>query len=77
MATAPPDTGWPLTGGHEGAVRGHLPGLAAELPVDRPGTGSKHGGKASGKSGNSKQGGTTAQKKAAGRMGGKATAKKR
>jgi hypothetical protein len=37
---------------------------------------SKHGGKASGKGGDSKQGGTTAQKKAAGRKGGKAAAKK-
>jgi hypothetical protein len=36
----------------------------------------KHGGKQSGKGGNSKQGGTTAQKKEAGRKGGQATAKK-
>ena len=36
---------------------------------------SNHGGKASGKGGDSKQGGTTAQKKAAGRKGGKAAAK--
>jgi hypothetical protein len=38
---------------------------------------SSHGGKASGKGGDSKQGGTTAQKKAAGRKGGKAAAKKK
>jgi hypothetical protein len=38
---------------------------------------SRHGGKASGKGGDSKQGGTTAQKKAAGRKGGKAAAKKK
>jgi hypothetical protein len=38
---------------------------------------SKHGGKASGKSGDSRQGGTTAQKKAAGRKGGKAAANKK
>jgi len=37
---------------------------------------SKHGGKQSGKGGDSKQGGTTAQKKEAGRKGGKATARK-
>ena len=38
---------------------------------------SEHGGKASGKGGDSKQGGTTAQHKAAGRKGGKAAANKR
>ena len=38
---------------------------------------SKHGGKASGKGGDSRQGGTTAQKKAAGRKGGKAAANKK
>jgi hypothetical protein len=38
---------------------------------------SSHGGKASGKGGDSRQGGTTAQKKAAGRKGGKAAAKKK
>ena len=36
---------------------------------------SKHGGKASGKGGDSSQGGTTAQKKKAGRKGGKASSK--
>ena len=34
---------------------------------------SKHGGKSSGKGGDSSQGGTTAQKKKAGRKGGKAS----
>jgi hypothetical protein len=38
---------------------------------------SKHGGKASGKGGDSRQGGTTAQKKAAGHKGGKAAANKK
>jgi hypothetical protein len=37
---------------------------------------SKHGGKQSGKGGDSSQGGTTAQKKKAGRKGGKAAAHK-
>ena len=37
---------------------------------------SEHGGKQSGKGGDSKQGGTTAQKKEAGRKGGKAAARK-
>ena len=37
---------------------------------------SKHGGKQSGKGGDSSQGGTTAQKKKAGSKGGKAAAKK-
>ena len=36
---------------------------------------SEHGGKQSGKGGDSSQGGTTAQKKEAGRKGGKAAAK--
>jgi hypothetical protein len=37
---------------------------------------SEHGGKRSGKGGNTKQGGTTAQKKDAARKGGKAAARK-
>jgi hypothetical protein len=54
---------------------GPPPSSTGTLNAERMWT-STHGGKASGKGGDSKQGGTTAQKKGAGRKGGKAAAKK-